>query len=255
MASERVAFTRERGHRLAGQLETPDAPCAFALFAHCFTCTRNIRAARTITRGLAGQGIAVLRFDFTGLGESEGDFADTNFSSNVEDLVAAARYLEEHYEAPKLLVGHSLGGTAVLEAAAEVPSCVAVATIGSPFLPAHVGKLLESKREEIEAGGEAVVHLAGRPFRIRKQFLDDIEGAALPRAIKSLRRALLVMHSPVDETVEVENAAQIFSTALHPKSFVSLDTADHLLSRDEDAEYAARVLAAWASRYVGEAGE
>ncbi len=256
MKSQRVSFEGAAGNRLTGQLELPahgeagTAPHSYALFAHCFTCTRNIRAARVITQALARQGIATLRFDFTGLGDSEGDFADTNFSSNVQDLLAAAQFLEREYAAPALLVGHSLGGTAVLAAAPSIASAKAVATIGSPFLPAHVAHLLEGSREQIERDGEAEVFLGGRPFRIRRQFLQDLEARDVAKVVRSLRRALLVMHAPGDTTVGINNAAEIFQTAKHPKSFVSLDDADHLLTRTADAEYAASVLAAWAGRYV-----
>ncbi|MEO0425053.1 MAG: alpha/beta fold hydrolase [Pseudomonadota bacterium] len=256
MNSEKVLFDNAQGERLAGQLERPPAGTpvrAWALFAHCFTCTRNIRAARVISRQLADAGIGVLRFDFTGLGESEGDFADTNFSSNVDDLVAAAQWLGEQVEAPALLVGHSLGGAAVLKAASRLESVRAVATIAAPYEPGHVAHLLDDSRQEIERDGEATVSLAGRPFRIRRQFLDDLvaEGAPAER-LSRLGRALLVMHAPLDDTVSIDNASKIFQSAKHPKSFVTLDDADHLLTRPADAEYAAQVLAAWAVRYVGE---
>jgi uncharacterized OsmC-like protein/pimeloyl-ACP methyl ester carboxylesterase len=252
MAGERVTFFNAEGVALTGDIERPErGPVrAFALFAHCFTCTRNIRAARAVTRALAAEGIGVLRFDFTGLGDSEGDFADTNFSSNVGDLLAAAEYLAEREQAPALLVGHSLGGAAVLRAAALIPSARAVATIGAPADPAHVTHLLLSKREEIARSGEAVVQLAGRPFRVKRQFIDDLQGTSPEVYIGKLRKALLVMHAPLDATVPIDNATRIFQAARHPKSFVSLDDADHLLSREEDAQYAATVLAAWAARYL-----
>ena len=254
MAATKVRFEGADGNELVGQVEMPvgAAPKAWALFAHCFTCTRNILAARNISRSLAGRGIAVLRFDFAGLGESDGDFADTNFSSNVADLVAAAEFLGREYEAPRILVGHSLGGTAVLAAAPSIPSSVAVATIGSPSTAGHVAHLLEGSREAIERDGEAEVRLAGRPFRIRKQFLDDIDNQALPGSLRKLRRALMVFHSPVDDTVHVDNAAEIFTSALHPKSFVSLDQADHLLSNAVDSEYVGSVLSSWAAKYLPE---
>ncbi len=236
---------------LAARLDLPAGPPrAFALFAHCFTCSKDIFAAARIATALAENGFAVLRFDFTGLGASDGEFANTNFSSNVQDLVAAAQFLQREYAAPALLVGHSLGGTAVLAAAPSIASASAVATIGSPFLPAHVAHLLEGSREQIERDGEADVMLGGRPFRIRRQFLQDLEQRDVAQVVSSLRRALLVMHAPGDVTVGVNNAAEIFQTAKHPKSFVSLDDADHLLTRSADAEYAASVLAAWAGRYV-----
>ena len=251
MQNTRVSFPNAAGETLSGILSLPiSQPRAFALFAHCFTCTKNLKAATNISRSLAAAGIAVLRFDFTGLGESEGDFADTNFSSNVGDLVAAAQFLEAEHEAPLVLLGHSLGGTAVLQAARDVPSAVAVATIGSPAEPAHVAHLLEGSRAELESSGVAAVQLGGRPFTIKRQFLDDIESHSLADTVGSLRKALLVMHAPLDDTVEIENAAAIFSAAKHPKSFVSLDQADHLLTRNEDSLYAGHVLAAWATRYL-----
>ncbi|MDH3475838.1 MAG: bifunctional alpha/beta hydrolase/OsmC family protein [Rhodospirillales bacterium] len=256
--SEKVEFTGSQGDKLAARLELPaaGAPRAYALFAHCFTCTKDIFAAQRIAAGLAEAGIAVLRFDFTGLGHSEGEFANTNFSSNVGDLVKAADFLRESYEAPKIVIGHSLGGAAVLAAAPQVPEAVAVATIGAPAEPAHVRHLFQAARPEIEAKGEAEVLLAGRPFRIQKQFLDDIEGHRLAETVGAMRKALLVFHAPRDKTVGIENAGQIFVAAKHPKSFISLDDADHLLSRKSDAIYVATVLAAWATRYLGEtAGE
>ncbi len=257
MTSEKVVFHNAEGARLVGQLERPPAGTAvqaWALFAHCFTCTRNIRAARVISRQLADAGIGVLRFDFTGLGDSDGDFADTNFSSNVEDLIAGAEWLAREVAPPALLVGHSLGGAAVLKAAPALPSVRAVATIAAPYEPSHVAHLLAESREEIERDGEATVSLAGRPFRIRRQFLDDLVAEGPPaERLSRLGRALMVMHAPLDDTVSIDNASKIFQAAKHPKSFVTLDDADHLLSRERDAQYAAGVLAAWASRYVGDA--
>lgn len=254
MPAENVQFENARGEFLSGKLQLPDtgSPRACALFAHCFTCTKNIRAARTIADALCAEGIAVLRFDFAGLGQSEGEFADTNFSSNVSDLVAAAQYLEANLLAPELIIGHSLGGTAVLAAAPQIPSASVVATIGSPARASHVKHLFQHHREEIETKGEATVNLAGRPFLIRRQFLDDLDKGGLPESLRSLRKALLVFHSPVDATVGIDNAGEIFSAAMHPKSFISLDKADHLLSRDEDARYVAKVLAAWAHKYIRE---
>lgn len=251
--SEKLTFTGAGGDTLAGRLDLPEGGVrAYALFAHCFTCTKDIFAAARIAEGLTQHGIAVLRFDFTGLGHSDGEFANTNFSSNVADLVAAAAQLRAAYEAPKLLIGHSLGGAAVLAAAAQVPEAVAVATIGAPAEPAHVAHHLQDARAELEEKGEAEVRLAGRPFRIKKQFLEDIEGHKLQDAIAKLNKALIVFHAPRDETVGIENAAQIFMAAKHPKSFVSLDDADHLLSRRADAHYVAEVMAAWAGRYVSD---
>jgi putative redox protein len=226
------------------------APLAYALFAHCFTCSKNLNAVVNIARALNQARIAVLRFDFTGLGESEGEFADTNFSSNVADLVAAARYLGEAYEAPSVLIGHSLGGAAVLRAASEMSGVRAVATIGAPADPGHVAHLIASSREEIEARGEAEVEIAGRRFRIRKQFLDDLEAARMEVAIAGLGRALLIFHSPVDTIVGIENAERIYKSARHPKSFISLDRADHLLRDSRDSLYVGAVLAAWAAKYI-----
>lgn len=246
-----IRFPGALGSTLAARLDLPaSSPVAFALFAHCFTCSKDTLAASRISGALTAHGIGVLRFDFTGLGSSEGDFANTNFSSNIADLVAAAEWLGRHRQAPQILIGHSLGGAAVLAAAPKVPTARAVATIGAPFDPGHVRHLLEPAITEIEAAGEAEVTLAGRKFRITKQFLDDIATQNTRERIAALRKALLVFHSPRDTTVEIENAAQIFMAARHPKSFVSLDDADHLLTRKEDAAYVAAVLAAWASRYI-----
>jgi uncharacterized OsmC-like protein/alpha/beta superfamily hydrolase len=249
--TEKITFTGATGEALAARLDLPTgAPRAYALFAHCFTCTKDIYAASRIAKGLTEHGIAVLRFDFTGLGASEGEFANTNFSSNVGDLVAAANHMREQFAAPAILIGHSLGGAAVLAAATEIPESKAVCTIGAPADPAHVAHLFQDSREEIETTGEATVLLVGRPFKIQKQFLEDIEAQKLEDQVAILRKALLVFHSPIDQTVGVENAGAIFQAAKHPKSFVSLDNADHLLSRHEDAAYVADVIAAWATRYM-----
>ncbi|MGR3715987.1 MAG: bifunctional alpha/beta hydrolase/OsmC family protein [Thermohalobaculum sp.] len=251
MPSEKLEFTGHGGDTLAARFDLPDGPVkAVALFAHCFTCSKDIPAARRIAARLAGLGIAVLRFDFTGLGHSQGEFANTHFSSNVADLVAAARHLEGLGKAPALLIGHSLGGAAVLVAAADIPSAKAVVTIGAPADPSHVIHNFGCKIDEIRAAGSAQVSLAGRSFTIRREFLDDISAARLKPAIAGLKRALLVLHGPRDQTVGVENASEIFLAAKHPKSFVTLDDADHLLSRAEDAEYAAEVIAAWSRRYL-----
>ncbi len=256
MARQNVRFTSNEGHQLSGILDSPgEQPRAFALFAHCFTCSKNLKAATNIAKSLNDAGIAVLRFDFTGLGESEGEFADTNLSSNVADLLAAVAYLEENYWAPSILIGHSLGGTAVLQAAEDIPSAVAVVTIGSPSRPSHITAMLKNERAEIESTGQATVQLGGRPFVIKKQFLEDLERHGLPESIGGLRKALLVMHAPLDDIVEVENASELFMQAKHPKSFVSLDKADHLMTREEDSRYAGHVLAAWASRYLPTADE
>jgi putative redox protein len=251
--SEKIEFEGSQGHTLAARLELPDeAPRAYALFAHCFTCSKDIFAAARIATGLAEKGIAVLRFDFTGLGASDGEFANTNFSSNVDDLIRAADYLRDEHGAPRIIIGHSLGGAAVLAAAGRIPEIKAVATIGAPSDPSHVQHLFAEARPEIEAQGEAEVNLAGRTFRIQKQFLDDIESHKLSDAIAAMKKPLLVFHSPLDNTVGIDNAGAIFVAAKHPKSFISLDEADHLLSRREDAIYVATVLSAWATRYLGE---
>jgi putative redox protein len=236
-------------HGLSGRLELPDeTPCAFALFAHCFTCGKDIAAASRVSRALTREGIAVLRFDFTGLGNSDGDFGNAGFSSNVDDLVAAADFLRARYEAPALLVGHSLGGAAVLAAAPKIPEAKAVATLGAPSEPAHVEHLLTGALGTIEREGSAEVRLGQRTFRIAQPFLEDLRRQELD--LRDLGRALLVLHAPRDEVVSIDEAAQIYRRAKHPKSFVSLDGADHLLTKRADAEYAARVIGAWASRYL-----
>jgi len=249
---EKIHFSNQQGNRLAARLDTPTegTPDAYALFAHCFTCSKDLRAVGAISRALNRQNIAVLRFDFTGLGESEGDFADTNFSSNVDDLVEAADYLADHHEAPRILIGHSLGGAAVLQAAHRIESSEAVATIGAPYDPEHVTQHLDDSLEEIKSSGEARISLAGRAFTIRKQFLEDLAATKMEETIRTLDRALLISHSPVDQTVGIENAARIFKAAKHPKSFVSLDDAHHLLTDPSDAEYIGVVLGAWARKYV-----
>jgi putative redox protein len=249
-SSEKVEFNGALGARLAARLDRPVAPpVAYALFAHCFTCSKDTRAATYVAAALAERGIACLRFDFTGLGGSDGEFANTDFSSNVADLVAAADFLRARHRAPAILVGHSLGGAAVLAAAARIPEAVGVATIGAPAEPAHVLRHIPDQ-DRIARDGAAEVALAGRRFRIGKGFLDDVAAQRLAGAIGGLRRALLVMHSPRDDTVDIDNATRIFAAAKHPKSFVSLDPADHLLSRREDAAYAGQVIAAWAARYL-----
>lgn len=247
----KIEFDGARGAKLAARLDLPAGSVrAFALFAHCFTCSKDIAAARHIAGALSAEGIGVLRFDFTGLGASGGDFASTNFSSNVEDLKLAAEYLRTHFEAPQLLIGHSLGGAAVLAVAGDLPEVRAVATIGAPSDAEHVVHNFGGALDEIRAKGEGDVQLAGRTFKIRKEFLDDLEGQSVRQKVSMLKKALLVMHAPRDETVSVDNATNIFVAAKHPKSFVSLDKADHLLSREEDAAYAARVIASWASGYI-----
>ena len=251
MPAERFDFQNDRGERLSALLDRPDgATRATALFAHCFTCGKDIRAAKRIAETLNASGIAVLRFDFTGLGSSEGEFANTTFSSNVSDLVAAAAHLRERGHAPALLIGHSLGGAAILAAASDIPEARVVVTIAAPSDPAHVTHLFRDQVPLIREQGEIEVSLAGRPFRIRREFLDDVASQALKEKVAHLRKALLVFHSPTDEIVGIENATAIFVAARHPKSFVSLSGADHLLSRKEDATYVANVIAAWAARYL-----
>jgi putative redox protein len=252
MPSQRLTFVNPQGDELAARLDTPEHqdPAAYVLFAHCFTCSKNLKAVGNISRALSERGFGVLRFDFTGLGESGGDFSDTNFSSNVADLICAADMLEERFAAPSILLGHSLGGAAVLQAADDIDAVGAVATIGAPHDPEHVTHLLDDSIEEIEQSGVANVTLAGRSFTIKKQFLDDLEAVSMSERIRSLNRALMVFHSPVDETVGVENARKIFEDAKHPKSFVSLDHADHLLTDESDSRYVGTMVAAWASKYL-----
>ncbi|MEO1015294.1 MAG: alpha/beta fold hydrolase [Pseudomonadota bacterium] len=247
----KATFIGAQGDALAAALDAPASrPRAFALFAHCFSCSKDIKAAREIARALRACGYSVLRFDFTGLGASEGDFANTNFSSNVDDLVKAADYLRTEHEAPSLLIGHSLGGAAVIAAAARIPEIKGVVTIGAPSEAAHVAHQFAEHRDEIERNGEATVQLAGRPFTIKKQFIDDIEGAKVTDALAALRKPVLILHAPFDETVGIDNASKLFLAAKHPKSFISLDTANHLLSNPKDARYAAEAIAAWAGRFV-----
>jgi uncharacterized OsmC-like protein/fermentation-respiration switch protein FrsA (DUF1100 family) len=247
----RATFPGSSGDKLAARLELPAGPVrAVALFAHCFTCTKDVLAARRIAGGLAAAGVAVLRFDFTGLGSSEGDFANTNFSSNVEDLIRAADYLRHSYEAPAILIGHSLGGAAVLAAAEHISEAKAVVTIGAPADVGHVLRQLGCSLDEIMPEGEAEVTLSGRRFRIRRSFVEDAGMQQLEDKIRTLGRALLILHAPRDEVVGIDNASRIFLAAKHPKSFISLDDADHLLSRPQDASYAAGVIAAWAARYL-----
>lgn len=249
MAQEKITFIGHSGQTLAARLDLPEGPhLATALFAHCFTCGKDIQAARRIAQRLSAMGIGVLRFDFTGLGHSGGEFENTTFSTNVGDLVAAAAALEARGMAPGMLIGHSLGGAAVLAAAPQIESVLAVATIGAPFDPEHVTHNFADP--QADADGTLNVTLAGRPIRIGKGFLDDVAATNLTRIIGSMKRALLVMHAPRDQIVGIENAAEIFAAAKHPKSFVTLDDADHLISRPQDAEYAAEVISAWAGRYL-----
>jgi uncharacterized OsmC-like protein/pimeloyl-ACP methyl ester carboxylesterase len=253
MPAERFDFRNASGDNLAALLDLPAGePRAYALFAHCFTCGKDVHAAKRIAEALTALGIAVLRFDFTGLGSSEGEFANTTFSSNVNDLVAAAAALRRAREAPAILIGHSLGGAAVLAAAADVPEARAVVTIGAPSDPTHVTGLFKDHLEEIGSKGEVAVRLAGREFRISRGFVDDLAQHKLLERVAQLHRALLIFHSPVDEVVGIDNASRIFMAAKHPKSFVSLADADHLLSRRSDSAYVANVINAWAARYLDE---
>jgi len=252
MKSYSVQFPNAAGEQLSGRIDLPEdeTPRAWALFAHCFTCGKNLKSSAQIARALTREKIAVLRFDFTGLGESEGDFSDSNFSSNVEDLVAAAKWLKQEQQSPAILVGHSFGGAAVLQAAVQLPDVRAAVTIAAPFDPQHVTHLFGDSLEQIKLEGEAKVNLAGRSFRFRRQFFVDLSEQQVEEQIGSLKAALLVLHSPLDQSVGIENAAKIFQAAKHPKSFVSLDQADHLLSREEDARYVGQLIANWACRYL-----
>jgi len=252
MDFKKLSFSNRQGVELAARMDLPaeGKPAAYVIFAHCFTCSKDLKAPANISRALTRAGLAVLRFDFTGLGESEGEFSDSNFTTQVSDLLDAAGFLTDTYEAPQILVGHSLGGAAVLQAASEIPSVRAVAVIGAPRDAAHVLTHLTDARDEIEARGEARVQLGGRPFRIKKQFIDDLESHQMHRTIAGLNRALMILHSPFDAVVGINNAADIFMAAKHPKSFVSLDKADHLLSDAADSQYAGTIIAVWAERYI-----
>ena len=251
MAIEHLNFAGHSGETLAGVLDLPNGPVlATALFAHCFTCSKSSLATKRISSRLAAAGIAVLRFDFTGLGQSSGDFKDTNFSTTVTDIHHAARALEARLSAPSLLIGHSLGGAAVIKAARDIDSVKAVATLAAPSHPAHVLHHLEPVMDEIRAEGEALVSLGGRDFTIKNHFLEDVEGISILDDLDSLKKALLILHSPTDQTVGIENASNIFMSARHPKSFVTLDNADHLITDRHDAEYAADVIKAWSARYL-----
>lgn len=254
MQFQKLSFKNAAGQVLAARLDLPldRKPAAYAIFAHCFTCTKSLNAVVNIDTALARAGIAVLRFDFTGLGESEGDFAETGLASNVTDLIAAAEFLESEFEAPRLLIGHSFGGAAVLRAAASIPSASAVALIAAPASFSEMRRLLGNSREQIEASGTTVLTLAGRTFKVGKQLLDDIDREGMEEAAAKLKKALLIFHSPMDSVVGIENAARIFRAAKHPKSFVSLDRADHLLSNRTDSLYVGSVLAAWARKYIGD---
>jgi len=252
MKIERIVFENRSGQKLAARLDHPlgQRIVAFAVFAHCFTCSKNLSAVAHISRALASRGIGVLRFDFTGLGQSEGEFADTNFSTNIRDLVDAADYLAREHRPPKILIGHSLGGAAVLAAAKEIESVEAIATIGAPFQPSHVTHLFGERTEEIETKGEAKVDIGGRPFTVKRQFLEDVAATNTVAYIGKFRKALLILHSPQDNIVGIENAANIYQAAKHPKSFISLDGADHLLTDKQDSIYVGEVISTWVKRYV-----
>ena len=251
MPIERFQFTGSEGHQLAAALDLPECePIAYALFAHCFTCGKDVLAARRIALELSNKGIAVLRFDFTGLGSSEGEFANATFSSNVADLVLAADHLRKTRKAPAILIGHSLGGAAVLAAAERIPDAKAVVTIAAPSDPAHVTHFFKDKIEDIRSEGKVEVSLAGRPFNIKREFLDDIAEHNLMAQVAKLHKALLVMHSPTDDTVGIDNATRIFLAARHPKSFVTLADTDHLLTKKADSVYVADLIAAWVMRYL-----
>jgi len=252
MKSKNIYFSNSRGERLAATLDLPEdeQPISYALFAHCFTCTKSLKAAINIAAALNREKIAVLRFDFTGLGQSEGTFADTNFSTNVADLILASEYLAKEFQPPQIIIGHSLGGAAVIQAAEKIPSLRAVVTIAAPHDPGHVAHLFKNMRQQIEENGSAEVNLAGRKFTIKKQFLEDLEMQKLDTNIKSLKTALMVMHSARDTTVSIDNAANIYKAAKHPKSFISLDDADHLLLKEKDSLYVGMLIAAWSHRYI-----
>ena len=252
MSSKRLNFTNSDGYELSARLNLPvdGRAKAYAIFAHCFTCNKNLNAVINITRALTQNGFAVFRFDFTGLGESEGEFSDTNFTSNVEDLVAASDFLDKNYQPPQLLIGHSLGGAAVLMASSKISSAKAIVTIGAPSNPGHVTHLFTDELDTINEEGKAKVSLSGRPFTIKKQFIEDLKKAQEEHLFRKIVTPLLIMHSPKDETVHVDNAADIYEQAIHPKSFVSLDDADHLLTEKKDSLYAGNMIATWVGRYI-----
>ncbi|HNP17352.1 MAG TPA: bifunctional alpha/beta hydrolase/OsmC family protein [Fulvivirga sp.] len=257
MSLIKINFKNKTGQLLSALLEQPvdGKPRAFALFAHCFTCSKNLTAVTNISRTLNQYGIAVLRFDFTGLGESEGDFSDSNFSSNISDLMSAYEFLDGNYEAPQIIIGHSLGGAAVLAVAPQMVAVKSVVTIGAPAEPAHVKKLLISGIDEIKEKGEATVSIGGRPFKIKEQFIKDLEASDLNSILPGLKKSMLILHSPQDAIVDIDNARKIYVAAKHPKSYISLDGADHLLSKKEDSQYVGDVIAAWANRYIAKKEE
>lgn len=252
MQTNEVFFKNTEGIQLSGRLDLPadQKPHNFAIFAHCFTCNKNFHAVRNVSRALTIRGFGVLQFDFTGLGNSKGDFSESSLSGNIEDLLAAAQFLKEEYKSPSLIVGHSLGGAAALIAASQLDSIKAVATIGSPSSPQHVQQLFQSNLEEIEQTGKALVDIGGRPFTIKKHFMDDLSEVALLEVVKDLRKAILILHAPQDAIVGIDNAAELYAAAHHPKSFISLDGADHLLNEAADSLYAGDMIASWAKRYL-----
>lgn len=252
MNSEKVKFKNKEGILLSAKLDLPitGKPLHYAIFAHCFTCNKNLNAVRSISSALTKNQIAVLRFDFTGLGDSEGDFSETNFSSNINDIIAASEFLKENYKAPELLVGHSLGGAGVLFSANSIKSVKAIATIGAPSNPSHVQNLFTGKIEEIEESGEAEVNIGGRPFNIKKQLLEDIKNTDYSFNDHKDQPSVLIMHSPQDEVVEIKNAKEIYEKLIHPKSFITLDGSDHLMSDKADATYAGELISKWAKRYL-----
>ena len=251
MKTTQITFTGALGETLSARLDEPESDArAYAIFSHCFTCNKDLPVVRRISTALTTHGIAVLRFDFTGLGQSEGEFSASNFSSNVADLVCAADWLTEHHQPPKLIVGHSLGGAAALAAATKVESVSAVATIAAPSEPNHITAMFSDRAEEVKQAGKADVEIAGRTFEISKQFIDDVEAYSLLEQVASLRRALLIFHSPQDAVVSLDHAASLYKAAKHPKSFVSIDGGDHMLSRAKDAEFVANMLGTWAVRYA-----
>lgn len=252
MKSQKVNFSNSDGQPLSGRIDFPltGKPKAFALFAHCFTCSKNLISVDNISRSLTQQGLAVLRFDFTGLGQSKGSFEDTNFSSNIGDLQSAYEYLENHHKAPQIMIGHSLGGAAVLHVSGSLPAVKAVVTIGAPSNPIHVKHLIQHGEEEIRAKGAAKINIGGRPFLVKKQFLEDLEANDTHDPIANLGKALLIIHSPQDSIVSIDNASEIYLKAQHPKSFITLDQADHLMTDEKDSDYAGCIAAAWAMRYI-----
>lgn len=252
MRSDKLTFKNKEGTVLSARMEWPASPVprAWVIFAHCFTCDKNLNAVRHISKALAGRGFAVLSFDFTGLGQSEGEFAETNFSANVDDLVAAADFLKKEYKAPSLLIGHSLGGAAVIKAAARIDSVKAVATIGAPAEAAHVTHVFEEHLDSIEEKGAVQVSIGGRPFTVKQQFVDDLRSQSVKKVLGELKKSVLLLHSPQDAIVGINNAAELYQAARHPKSFISLDGADHLLSGKQDSQYAGEVIASWAQRYL-----